>query len=121
MGSGDALKTIEWCSTLELGNPTIDKQHKSLLDLINRVIEAVDNEAGQTRLNGVFIQLFTYASQHRKEHLNFIGYVDELNRKVTHKLTTKRADVEMARFLMNWFRDHILVKDKAFISFMEEN
>jgi len=122
-------KAIIWVEDLETGLPKVDKQHKTLVDLINRLKEAIDNKFDKNSISLIFKQLATYTkfhfkseevileglqvkdlNQHKRLHQDFVGKLRKSEMK--YMGGDDNAIVILLEFLTTWLVDHILKEDK---------
>lgn len=78
----------QWTKDLETGNPTIDQQHKQLIDAINRLLEACAKGQGRDVLVKTTQFLSDYTTKHfaDEERLQLqSGYPDYQNHKKYHE------------------------------------
>lgn len=120
-----------WNKSFEIGVPSIDEQHRRLVDLINVIATAVTEKAALPDLRALFGQLTDYAvthfndeelvmnasglpdtdkDAHRKEHQAFVQKASEI---ATQKALDQTAVAEQVlEFLTIWLISHILGSDK---------
>lgn len=132
---------MEWKEALSINIPTIDKQHKLLIGLINKLEEA-EGEVGKAdyakQLVGLALDgLMSYTNMHfgyeallfkrhgyseSKEHLelhdNFCKMVDR------YKMQYERGDVsfvsDLLAILNKWLTHHIMIEDMAYSEYLIE-
>ena len=122
---------------LKLNVPEIDSQHETLIDLINRLHEAMLQEAGEAALDGILSQLlahtryhFSYEEQlmseyrypeyeaHKSEHNRLIQQlVDLVGRFQDGELLLSFAVVLE---LKGWSTAHIEKSDKLLGAFLRD-
>lgn len=126
---------IEWTEALSVGIPTIDAQHRVLVDLINRLGEAA--EAGRTKaeIGPILLELEDYtrrhfaleeeaferfgypeAKTHIAEHGAFIGKVDSF--QLAYAVGKAQIGEDIMVFLRGWLTRHITFTDKKYRSFL---
>ncbi len=125
------MSAIEWNETLSLGIPTIDRQHRMLIDSINTLDAAIQRGAGQATLAQVLKSLGTYVAvhfifeesllrvsrypqlnDHHDEHEHFRRTLDNFGQRFARGDTSVASDVHT--FLKNWLTTHIQVEDRAY-------
>jgi hemerythrin-like metal-binding protein len=129
---------INWSSEYEMGISFLDKQHKRLISIINR-LEAVRGKIRNTEaVENILQELLNYSSYHfaieecamqknrfprldayRVEHEHFINTVNEFYFKVKRKEKSFILS-DAIDFLSNWLLDHIKVKNQSCISGLSE-
>ncbi len=121
----------EWNDKLSVGVPSIDRQHKVLIALINELHDAIDAGDAATKSRFILKKLINYARSHfiYEESLftrhNYVATEEHLasHRKITQQLDalgqqakSSEADLsyELMEFLKNWLNNHILVEDMGY-------
>jgi len=118
-----------WTAELETGILAIDLDHKTLFDLVNRVIAASEKSdlAGlKSSLLDLQVELIAHfereehlmaecgyeaAAQHQEEHQQLAKEIQEQ----INDLDTDKGNVAfIARFMRNWLLQHIVSKDAHF-------
>jgi hemerythrin len=121
-----------WNKNLETSIPEIDKQHKKLVDLINQLYKAFNDNMAKKVLGSILEELihytvvhFTYEEkllagintidlkEHLKQHKAFTDKVLEFKQKFEkgHPITFR-----VMTFLRDWLTDHIQVTDKQYVN-----
>ncbi len=122
---------INWSSQYSVGVPEMDKQHKQLIKLINKLYIAMrDKKDIATVMDGVVqytIRHFTDEetmmksihypglSQHLAMHKKVISQVKQLAQRVQNK--EKGIDKKLLIFLKEWLLNHIMKQDKRYGAF----
>ena len=128
-----ARALITWEDKFSLGLDEINEQHKSLVDLINRVWQSIIEKSDKERVFALIEELERYTlahfaaeetfmrvteypefSKHKKEHQDFIARVADEKK---HAVSTGNLSLDMMYFLRDWLVDHILVSDKHYAEF----
>ena len=122
---------IEWKDAMSVGIPSIDNQHKQLVDLINRLNAAMEDGETDKELGRIFSDLVAYTDQHfRHEEDLFERHaypMQDAHRREHDALREKaislkqRVDdgefvlgVEVMNFLRDWLKSHIMGSDRAY-------
>jgi len=129
------VKQLVWAEEYNSGIGQIDYQHKKLLTIINQLnlTYKVDNE--KSTLNGILSSVKKYAachfeveeymmlklqykdySQHVLLHAKFLDkvhYFDKAINKCDYSENLSDIQVEMIRYLNEWFEVHMLSEVKA--------
>ncbi|MGR9051813.1 MAG: bacteriohemerythrin [Gammaproteobacteria bacterium] len=129
------MSLITWDDKLILGIDSVDKQHKRLIDLINRLDEAVavgldpntlvetvdallDYTVYHFSYEEQLMQRAGYASnllrQHRDEHKEFIEKMRSARNEAIDD--PSKLPEELLDYLVNWISHHILKTDKHMAS-----
>ncbi len=121
---------VVWQDSYALGLEEIDRQHKMLFDIMNRLWAAILDNAEGRRLNTILEDLEHYTVLHFTEEETFmrsIGYPDfdghvAYHQKFVRKLMEEKEaahagrtiSLELIHFLRDWLVNHILVEDKRY-------
>ena len=130
---------FEWEDRFSVGINVIDEQHQRLFGLISKLHDVIERCEREATLEAVLCELeavttvigelidyaqyhfsteedymrryeFTDDETHRAEHQRFIEKVQDYRRRFEQKKT--RISLEIAEFLADWWRNHILNSDK---------
>jgi hemerythrin len=126
-----------WNSTLEVGIKLVDTQHKVLVDLINRLHDAMKEGRGKEVLGPILAELVTYTNTHfkaeeelmvkskypdfaahKKIHDDLKQQVQDLQKKFESGNTLMTIDV--MTFLKDWLSKHIQGIDKKYVPQMKQ-
>ena len=117
-----------WQEKFSVGIPTIDREHKQLVELLNELLEAMQAGHGQDVLKDVLNKLVGYTASHFKNEERLMqqcGYPGFAEHKAKHDaMTAKVLDLqqkvnsgshgvtlEVGNFLRGWLNKHILETD----------
>lgn len=129
------MPLITWNPTFSVGIAEVDEQHKKLIDIINRLFDAMKKGKGKLVLVPVVRELVDYtvyhfgteeslfreygypeSEEHKREHDEFtrrtIDFLEDSNRG------QKMITVDVLDYLTEWLRHHILEQDKKFGPFL---
>jgi hemerythrin-like metal-binding protein len=126
---------LEWHPSLEVGFWRIDVEHRALVEMLNRLHTAMDEEKAQEEIVRILAFLRDYTVTHFKmeEDLMILhGYPDSADHFAAHvelvlHVSDLLADIrsgkkmtvgEVSTFLEAWLVDHILSKDKELGAFL---
>lgn len=128
------MTAIQWSDDLSVNIPSIDKQHQTLIKLINKLDEAINS--GNTRhvLQVVMGELTRYAEAHfiyEEALFDLYKYPGSDKHKNIHRKLFDRVahfkqaldreeDIykELIEFLNEWLYHHILREDMAYSDFL---
>ncbi len=131
------METYVWKREYKIGNEAIDREHTILLGMFNTVKQAIINDEKTDFIQYVFRQLISYAADHvaheealmvesgyphveahKKAHL---GLKEEIL-KLLAIVEQGNIDQETALFHLHHevYQKHLLVHDKKFGEFLEE-
>ncbi|WP_018233478.1 bacteriohemerythrin [Thioalkalivibrio thiocyanodenitrificans] len=121
---------FEWSRDLDTGIPVIDKQHKRIVEYINRLHKAVEDGHEREGVQEVLDQVVDYTLTHfafEEEMLEIIGYPETRQHQELHRDFSLRIqglqgsfsngqDIagELAEALRGWLLNHIREDDHAY-------
>lgn len=130
-------KLMEWNSQLDIGLDEINRQHQTLVHLINELYHLLNHNYGLASIKRVVQGLIDYTANHFKyEEILFeqIDYkqtqqhIDKHHRLVKQVLdfqarVEKGEEIgdELMAFLKNWLVQHIMKEDKAYVQSFKDN
>ena len=125
---------MEWDDALNLGEPTLDRQHRGLVDLINQVSEAIESPDRDTEIMHSLTSMYLYARQHFFDEEAFMeraGYPRREQHAAQHKLFIEKAqhftdaclddsmhDTDLLEFLVSWIQEHVRHEDARIMRFV---
>ena len=128
----------EWSDELSVGVPSIDRQHKVLIGLINDLHNAMEAGTGAGEAKSVLKQLINYAKAHfiyeeslfmrydypaTHEHLASHRNIEAKLAELKEKSSASDFDIsqELMNFLKNWLNNHILKEDMGYSDILVKN
>ena len=127
---------IEWKDEYSVGIEKIDDQHKTLIEMINDLNEAMLNRIGQETAGEIIESLIYYtdshfrteeelfdnfsypdSASHKKEHSDFVKKVSDFRKD--HESGKIGLSVYIIEFLSTWLKNHITGTDMKYASFFE--
>lgn len=131
------MDKIIWNDSLSVGDAIIDSQHRTILELINRLIDNRKETVASPLISDVLQAITTYATEHFRYEENFLeklDYPEIAKQREEHKqFKLKVAELydatylEVAEipevlliFLKEWWLNHILVEDMAYSKFISK-
>jgi hemerythrin len=129
---------VEWDDdTLSVGIEEIDGQHKVLVELVNRMHEAIHKRHGSDVVKGILAELAEYTRIHfavEESLMRILNYPDYENHKVVHeellqhvvelqeKVESGKVSIgfELMHFLKTWLTKHIMEEDMNYSGFFLE-
>lgn len=130
------MSYLQWTENLSVGVPRMDDHHKKLVDLINRVFDAMSGDASSA-VDPVLAELLDYTRYHFSEEEKLLearGYPEleehrEVHRAMVAEVVEMRARrqvdpasvtaAETLDFLSKWLMRHIIGKDLRYRSYVE--
>ncbi len=131
------MPLITWSDELAVRTKEIDDQHKRLIDLLNRLFDAMKQGKGRDALSPVLDERAQYTVYHfgTEEGLfREYGYPDAETHKAEHDAFARRVidfqqafeagnkpiTVDVLQFLTDWLQHHITQIDKKFGLFLKD-
>ncbi|MBN2841890.1 MAG: hemerythrin family protein [Sedimentisphaerales bacterium] len=124
------MAIMNWTDSLSVGVNEIDNQHKTIINIINRIFELVDSGDAREKMTNLMPELYWYASEHFKDEelfmfeTSFPGRAEhkELHDKMLAEIKSIMDNLDhelsnparLAEFLKYWLTDHIVIHDKAY-------
>ena len=122
-----------WLNEYEIGNETVDQQHRYLFDLANQIVDPT-NDAQKTHLNVLSLhhyvrEHFAYEEalmrqctfpgyeRHIKEHAELIRKLNEIG---TGIISGDIGPLYIQEFMQNWLLEHILKQDTQIASALNQ-
>lgn len=129
------MALITWGTKYSVGIPSIDEQHKKLVDIVNDLNDAMKMGKSKEVLNATLTSLIDYTKVHFKyeeDLFNKHGYNEKLSHKMVHDKLTKQVidfynnyqkgnaaiSIDLMHFLSDWLTKHIVVEDKKYSEFL---
>jgi hemerythrin len=125
------MALIVWDQQLETGHGKIDEQHKSLVEILNRLHGAMKQGKGKAELGGILIFLKDYTvnhfameealmaqhhysgtEQHKRIHADLVAQVADLVNRFDQG--TAALTLPVMNFLEDWLVKHIQGEDFRF-------
>ncbi len=116
----------------------IDDQHKMLISMFNKLVQATRNVIDDRLVTDILSQLQEYSGyhfeteerfmtkfnfpgydEHKREHNNFIKKVVKMNLAYSSD-RTKEIITEVLEFMGTWIVDHVITLDQDYSSFFKE-
>ncbi len=128
---------MEWNEGLSCHHDVIDADHKRLVEMVNRLHEAMMARQGAKMVGGILDELIDYTRTHfgreealmaaktyphylahKAEHDKLIQQANELQRK--HETGAISLSLETMDFLRDWLFNHIMKIDKQLGNWIAE-
>ena len=126
------MLSIAWDDSIIVGIPTIDEDHKKLVDMLNELFAACFAAQGPAVLGDILDQLVDYTKyhfereekmleeanygrleEHRVLHKRMVAQVEKIQKNLQSGATHDLSN-ETLKFLSHWLTDHIQAEDKEF-------
>ncbi len=130
------MPIMNWDTSLSVNIPKIDTQHKKLVDLINKLYDAMSVGKGADVLREILMELVNYTKTHfdtEEVAMQKYTYPDYPLHKIEHdKFVKKARELVVAynsgntlitrdtlTFLKDWIVTHIKGTDQKYMKFFE--
>lgn len=131
------MSDILWMDNYSVGVPSIDRQHRQLVELNNKLFHAIMEDKGPDVVLDVLDELAEFAAYHfahEEELLTEHGYEPELlaahieeHRSLTRKVQEYLHDIRQRNsldlvvynFLRDWTTDHLKATDSKYAHFLQ--
>lgn len=138
------MPAIIWSDSFSVGVKMLDDQHKTLVAIINQLVDVVEGQANPSVISDLIAAMIEYAATHfddeerlmrshnypdfetqRMQHGEFIAKTGEFIKHTADfgddgGLHVTSISAEALEYLRNWWTHHILIEDMAYKSFFQE-
>jgi len=131
------MALVVWNDTLSVGVKSVDDQHTVLFNTINDLHAAMMKGQARTMIGGLLQKLLDYTRNHFSEEeamLQTVRYPGLPEHRVMHRNLTKQVEDyiarhekgdltlsnELASFLSDWLKTHILNVDQTYGRWLKE-
>ena len=128
------MSLLQWKDQFALGVASMDKEHRDLVDAMNRVFELDQQQAGKQTVDGAIQRLMQLTVKHfqdEERHMEAIGFPDlqrharihaDMLRQVgEHYAAFQKGDGRVAKsffdFLVHWLAAHICHIDRKYADY----
>lgn len=125
-------KIVGWDDSFKIGINSIDKQHKVLFDLINKLYKTYGSSGSRQQLRKVLTELLDYTKYHfgnEEDIFERINYSNTEKHLIQHKKFIAKIDgfkqefdkgdisvaLDVVYFLQDWLLNHIRKTDRAYL------
>lgn len=129
---------IEWNESYSVNVAEIDRQHRRLIAIYNRLHDAMARGRGNDFIERIFDELVEYTETHFKDEEQYfqkISYADTNSHIMEHQSFVNRLaelqdkyhagkaflTIETLAFIRNWLKEHIKGTDKEYTQSFNEN
>jgi len=131
------MALFDWRDEYSVKVPSIDAQHRRLVDMLNDLHEGMVSGTGSERLSALLAGLVDYTAkhfayeesllvehgypltkEHVAEHQRLVAQVLDFQRK--YALSQASINMQLMKFLKDWLIKHILGSDKAYSAHLVE-
>jgi hemerythrin len=130
------MPLITWTDKLSVQVPSIDEEHKNLVEMINLLHDGIEAQRGHEILGRVLTGLLAYTEEHfsheeklflgtefpdSEHHLNEHAYfISRVKEELRHYRSSPSAvmSTEVLKFLAKWLLDHIQGSDQKYVEYV---
>ena len=129
------MALFQWTSKLETGIPSVDNQHKKLVDCINQLHDAMKQQQGAQKVQEILDFLVSYTITHFKDEEALMAkknYPDLAAHKMVHEKFVREVQkmrddfkagrnltLELSQALTDWLKNHIMGTDMKYVSHLK--
>ena len=129
------ITLIEWSDEYSVGVNSLDKEHKKIIGMLNRLINDHTSEPIEV-VNDMFSEIFQFKDEHfvteeefmkknkypelqrhKEEHNKFKRETASMCKKLMNSQNPNKIREEMLVCLRKWFEFHILTEDMKYAAF----
>jgi hemerythrin len=131
------MPMLQWSSALSVNVREIDEQHQKLINLINKLNDAMLQRRAKEEMGSIINELLRYTVVHfslEEGYFDKFGYPDTPAHKAEHVKFVAEAkkfkeqfesgklglSIEVMTFLSDWLKNHIMGVDKKYSAFLNE-
>jgi len=131
------MEKIIWDEELSVGVRKLDEQHKELIRMINKLIEAKNTKVDSETISDTLTKMTKYTDYHfqtEEQYLIDYDYPEYSSQKKQHSEFKKKAvafcmdtmayketiPAEILSYLKDWLTHHILKSDMKYKSFLND-
>ena len=130
------MALIDWDERLTLGDPMIDREHKTFVALINKVHEISLSPDRDVEIMRALSAMYLYAKEHffdEEALMERVGYADRLHHAELHRAFVTKTQAltdacldgslkyaELMTFLVDWLRHHIREEDAKIVAHTQD-
>lgn len=134
------MPLINWNDSIALNIGEIDNQHKQLVDIINKMFDAINDARGNDVIDEILKKLIAYTNYHfvtEEKYFDQFKYQDSKIHKEQHRYLLEQINefkktfdegkrmrdgsdtvltVDLWNFLKSWLINHIQISDRKYAS-----
>lgn len=128
---------LSWSDSFSVGVNEIDAQHKKLIDLLNKLSDAMRAGKGNDVLGGILNELISYTQTHFKTEERYFkqyNYPDTQAHVAEHNAFVKKVSefkegfdagklavsIDVMKFLGDWLVKHIKGSDQKYAPYLSK-
>ena len=123
------MELFKWYNKYSIGNDELDKHHKTLFGIFNRLYNNCVLDDNGSSLEPIINELVSYTKYHfsaEEQYMRDVEYKNIDNHILEHKIFTDRIldfqndnnvyhceqSKELIAYLGNWLLNHVMLEDK---------
>ncbi len=129
---------LKWDQSLELGIPSIDKQHQTLVEMVNHFYDTLNSSDYKDNIGTLLEGLADYTvkhfaheekylklydsklfEEHKKIHDDFVNQVTDLIKK--HNSGHNVLSIKVTKMVKEWIVDHIKGDDREYVELFKRH
>ena len=131
------MERISWDTSFSVGVHSIDEQHKRLINMPNKMIDAPDATVESETISDTLTKMTEYTQEHfeaEEQLMEEYKYPDLPTHREVHRAFQEKAatlcietmdgktevPADILDYLKKWWTQHILVTDMKYKDFFEE-
>lgn len=133
------MQKVEWTDSLSVGINLIDTQHKELIERLNNITLAIEEDHGEIEISKTLDFLIDYTDyhfsaeekymednnypgleEHKEKHKVFTSTLSDLAQEFDEEGATKILADSIDTFMINWLVKHIQEVDVKFGKFLAD-
>ncbi|HWR04711.1 MAG TPA: hemerythrin family protein [Humidesulfovibrio sp.] len=129
------MTPFQWDESMSVGDPMLDREHKVLVNLINKVLEISAGPDRDVEIMHALTDMYLYAKEHFFDEeglMQRLDYPDRERHIGLHRAFVEKAQAltddcldgtldfqEFADYLMHWLKRHIAEEDLKIVIFAQ--
>ncbi len=131
------MEEIIWSNAYSVGVPSIDEQHKNIIQIINRLIVASNTSSKTESVPEVLAEMLKYAKEHlayeelllqkhgypdfENHKSKHVAYVENIVKFSTEAISEQQSDSKkLLAYLHKWWTNHILHEDMQYSEYLQK-
>ena len=129
------MPKLEWSDDLSVKISSFDNEHKKLIEILNKLSDAMSQGQGQKVMAGILSELANYTKTHfkheedvmekyafpgiseqKKQHAEFISKINEMQTQFNSGVMS--LSISVFNFIASWVQNHIKKADKNYSDFL---
>jgi hemerythrin len=129
------MSPFQWDESMNTGDPMLDREHRDLVNLLNRVLEISAAPDRDVEIMHALTDMYLYAKDHFFDEeglMQRVGYPEREHHVALHRAFVEKAQAltddcldgtldfkEFADYLMSWLKRHIAEEDLKIVLYAQ--